>query len=118
MTGRTRPDAKGATRTSRPLCQSKRWKAQADLRRHTKPKRTSALPTSARALGSGINGGPEAQLGVPGVQALPTRKVSGVVPKSKVTPVIVVAAVMAESAISNVPVPLMYGEKFPFVIVG
>jgi hypothetical protein len=84
---------------------------QTDFRRDIIPKITSAPPNSARALGSGMPGGPEAQLGVPGVQTLPGRVVSGPVPKSNETAVILVVAVMAASEIVKVPVPLIYGEK-------
>jgi hypothetical protein len=70
-----------------------------------KPKITKALPTSARALGSGTNGGPEGpQLGVPMTQGVPGWVNSfSDVPKLKVTELIVVFGVIAESAMTNVP---------------
>ena len=89
-------------------------------RRHTlKP--ASAVPKSASVAGSGTpTGEPEPQFGVPMVQSVPTCTNSefggAVVPKLKVTEVIVVAAVMAESSITNVPVWLIKGEKVPLVI--
>lgn len=53
----------------------------------------------------------DAGSGTGGVTGTPGRKVSGPVPKLKVTAEIVVSVVMAKSEITKVPVPLMNGEK-------
>jgi hypothetical protein len=62
-----------------------------------------------RDIGSGT--------GWEGGSSVPARKVSGLVPNPKVALDIVVELVIAESLITNVPVPLIYGEKFPLVML-
>ena len=87
------------------------------MRRLYKPNAARAVPNKARDAGSGTSGGPEPQLGVPGMQAVPGWLNSlGMVPKVNVTVLIVVLDIIPESETTNVPVWLIYGECVPLVI--